>query len=289
MNICRQALYPRPGHQLIEIDFSGIEVKIATCYHKDPTMIAYNKDPHSDMHGDMTIQIFDIKKSLPSFKVLRYATKNGFVFPQFYGDYYKNCAKNLACNWGKLPAGKWQKGQGIELDTKEFTLADHLIAKGFNSLESFENHIKKIEDDFWNKRFPEYTAWKERWWKIYNKYGYFDLVTGFRCQGIMNKRQVINYPVQGAAFHCLLWTLITVDEFLQYSEFDSHIVGQIHDSIIIDANINEVDDIVDMVYEIATEQLPKNWPWIIVPLDVEVDVCPIDGSWAEKNKDVEND
>ena len=29
MQICRKALYPRPGHQIVEIDFSGLEVKIA--------------------------------------------------------------------------------------------------------------------------------------------------------------------------------------------------------------------------------------------------------------------
>ena len=60
MNIVRRAIFPRPGHQLLELDYSGLEVRIAACYHKDKTMLRYIGDPHSDMHGDMAKQIFII-------------------------------------------------------------------------------------------------------------------------------------------------------------------------------------------------------------------------------------
>ena len=60
MNMCRKALFPRPGHQLLEADFSGLEVRIAACYHKDKTMVKYITDPTTDMHGDMAKQIFMI-------------------------------------------------------------------------------------------------------------------------------------------------------------------------------------------------------------------------------------
>src|SRR5690625_536011 len=56
--IIRKALYPRPGYQLLEVDYGGIEVAISACYHKDPQMIKYIEDPTTDMHGDMAKQIF---------------------------------------------------------------------------------------------------------------------------------------------------------------------------------------------------------------------------------------
>ena len=34
MKIVRRALCPRPGHQLLELDYSKLEVCIAACYHK---------------------------------------------------------------------------------------------------------------------------------------------------------------------------------------------------------------------------------------------------------------
>jgi len=289
MQICRKALYPRPGHQLVEIDFSGLEVRIAAAYHKDPTMLKYLHNPASDMHADMTKQIFLLDKYIkddPDHQVLRYATKNGFVFPEFYGDYFKNCAMSLACNWGKLPNGKWKEGQGIKFEGKH--LSDHLISKGISSIKKFIEHIKAIEHDFWTNRFNDYAAWKERWWTIYQKYGYISMLTGFDCKGVMGKNDAINYPVQGAAFHCNLWSFIQLDKVILNRKWDSHIIGQIHDSIILDVHPPELKKVIRVAKKITMRDLPNEWDWINVPLDVDVEICPIDGSWAEKKKYKEN-
>jgi len=283
MQIIRQGLFPRPGHQLLEIDYSGLEVRIAACYHKDPTMLKYINDPSSDMHRDMAIQIF----KLDSFDkkihgVLRQAAKNGFVFPEFYGDYYGNCAENMACGWLKLPNGTWKPGQGIELNG--IHASDHLISKGIKSLTQFENHVKKIEEDFWGRRFPEYDAWKARWWKTYQKYGYIDLLTGFRCNGVMVRNECINSPVQGAAFHVNLKSFILLDKAMREEGWDSRLIGQIHDSIVIDVHPEELDHVVKTARRITCEDVPKAWKWINVPLDIEAEISPVDGSWAEKKK-----
>lgn len=285
MQICRRALYPRLGHQFLEIDYSGIEVRIAACYHKDPTMLDYINNPENDLHGDMTKQIFllkDFDKSIPSHNVLRQATKNGFVFPQFYGDYYKNCAVSMACSWGKLPQGRWKEGQGIKMP--KGTLGDHFIKKEIGSLNSFTNHIKRIERDFWGRRFPIYAKWKDRWWEEYKKKGYIELLTGFRCSGVMGKNDCINYPVQGAAFHCLLWSFIRIDEFLRSEKLDTRLVGQIHDSILLDVNPSELEYVAEMCHKITCFELPEVWKWIITLLDVDMETAPIDASWADKEK-----
>jgi hypothetical protein len=28
----------------------------------------------------------------------------------------------------------------------------------------------------------------------------------------------------------------------------------------------------------------QHWPWIIVPLEIGAEICPVDGSWAEKQE-----
>jgi DNA polymerase-1 len=285
MQTCRRALYPRPGHQILEIDYSGLEVAIAACYHKDPTMVKYITDPASDMHGDMARQIF----KLPSFdkkkeghSILRNAAKNGFVFPQFYGDYYGNNAFYMAVNWCGLSNGKWKSGQGIKMD--EGHISDHLIGKGVTSLEDFTSHIKEIEDDFWTNRFPEYDAWKERWYKLYQKHGYIVMKTGFQCSGLMSKNEVINAPVQGAAFHCLLWSFIEIDKVMRRENWDSRLIGQIHDAIVLDVHPDELEHVAKTVNEISTKKILEVWDWIIVPLRVEAELCPVDASWADKEE-----
>ena len=163
MKICRQAILPRPGHMLIEADFSALEVNISECYHKDPVMMKYLLDKNSDMHLDMAKQIFlldDMSKKIPSHAVLRQGAKNAFVFPQFYGDYYGNNARGLI-EWAKLPAGKWKDGLGIELPDGT-TISTHLRAKGIKSFDQFTEHLKAVEDDFWNRRFKQYGAWRKK-------------------------------------------------------------------------------------------------------------------------------
>ena len=283
--LCRRAVLPRPGHQLLEIDFSGIEVRIAACYHKDSNMLRYLRDPRSDMHLDMAKQIFclpSMDKSISAHADLRFAAKNGFVFPQFYGDYYGNCARNMACKLGGLPGnGRWKSGQGISMPTSG-SLSDHLIENNLFSLAEFTDHVKAIEEDFWNNRFAAYSEWKEKWWASYRKKGFFDMLTGFRCGGVLQRNDVTNYPVQGSAFHCLLWTFVEVDKVARRERWDSALVGQIHDCVLVDAHPAELDHVVDVVERVSTKELPEAWSWIIVPLEVDVEVCGMDAPWSEK-------
>jgi hypothetical protein len=258
---------------------SGVIVK--NCYNKDTNLVKYVSDPTTDMHRDMAIQIFKLDSYDKAIhKGLRYMAKNGFVFPQFYGDYYKNCANNMACTQGQLPQGKWKAGQGIQLG--DITLSDHLISKGIKSFDNFVDHIKEIEDDFWGNRFEEYTEWKDMWWKTYKKYGYFTTLTGFQCSGVMDKKMVCNYPSQGSAFHCLLKTFIDTDILITKEKLDSRLIGQIHDSEIICAYPDEVEYLKEKINKIVTEVLPNFWKWINVPLSVEYSIGSVNQPWSEK-------
>jgi len=283
MNIVRRALLPRPGHQLLEVDYSGLEVRISACYHKDENMLRYIKNPATDMHRDMMEQIFKIKyNGSEEHRLLRSAAKNGFVFPQFYGDYFVNNAKDMACKWGGLPAGVWKDDQGISIGA--CTLGEHLRKQGFRSIRSFETHLEKIQQDFWENRFPEYARWKRQSWNLYKRRGYVDMLTGFRCSGVMGKNDVSNYPIQGSAFHCLLWAFIELDRTLAMRSFRTKLIGQIHDAIIFDVYPPELETIAKLVHEVTTKELPKAWKWINIPLEVEAELCPVDASWAGKEK-----
>lgn len=274
--LIRSAFIPRPGHMILEIDFSGIEVRIAYCYHKDPVMGEYLNDPTKDMHRDCAMDCYLLPQNEVS-KDARYAAKNKFVFPQFYGSWYKECAKDL---WNDITALKLKTNSGVPLK-------QHLKSKGITTQEQFENHIRKVEDIFWNKRFKQYAAWKKAFYTDYVKRGYFDTLTGFRCGGLLARNEVLNYPVQGAAFHCLLWCLIQMHREIKELGLKSRIIGQIHDSIVLDVHPDEVNLIMSMADELMKVKILQQWKWIIVPLDTEAELTPIDKSWYEK-KPIEN-
>lgn len=293
--IIRSGIVPRGKNRVIgELDCVGNEVRAAVCYHKDPTMIQYIEDPTKDMHRDMAMEIYCLDLDQVN-KMTRYCAKNRFVFPVFFGSYWETCADNL-----------WKAIGSIDLTTANGTpLKKHLAGKmvtgsvgdwegrkrvfrsekvRLNGPDNFKWHLKAVEDRFWNDRFSQYTRWKENHWNEYQKTGYFDILTGFRYSGYMSKNQAINYPIQGTAFHWLLWMLNELNDWMDEQECRSLIIGQIHDSIIFDFVPEEIDDILGKAYEIMTQDIREYWDWIIVPLDVEAELSPPGASWFEKKE-----
>jgi len=278
--IIRRAFIPDEGNMLMEIDFSGAEVRVAACYHQDPEMIQDILDPLRDMHRDMAMECYMLDpttlgaKGSKTYKNLRYCGKNKFVFPAFYGQYY-----------AQLGLALWEAIEDLDLVTATgLPLHEHLERKGIRTYSAFEKHIEKVENDFWNRRYRVYNQWKKKWYKNYLKRGYFDSFTGFRYEGVFKRNQVINFPVQGSAFHCLLWSLIRLNKWLQQKQMDSCLIGQIHDSILGDVAPYEKDAYIKKALQIMSKDIQKEWKWLIVPLEVEVEATPINGSWYEKEE-----
>jgi len=275
-NICRGGIIPSKGNKLGEFDFKGIEVNISCCYHHDPTMINYVTNPKSDMHRDGACDIWQLTKKEITDDI-RDRVKNDWTFPQFYGDWYMQCAESLIKDCFNLKT------------TSGIILEDHIA--GFNKKSSwvtdkeyFENHCKEAERIMWEERFPVYAQWKKDINKFYRKHGYIETHMGFRYTGYMGRNDVTNYQTQGTAFHCLLWTLIQVNEISKKEKWGSKIIGQIYDSIVFDLVPDEQDHIIETVNRIGTKEIRKEFDWIIVPLSIDFEVTPIDGAWNEKEK-----
>lgn len=282
--LIRQNFIARPKSVLVENDFKGIEVSVSACYHHDENFISYITTPGKDMHRDMAAQIYCLEPAQVS-KDARYGAKNKFVFPQFYGDYYVSCSRSL---WDWI-----EKGKLVGPDGKP--LKKHLRREGITELGAcdpeadplpgtFEAHVQSVERDFWEKRFRGYGQWRKDWYALYLERGYFDLLSGFRVHGIFRRNAVTNYPVQGSAFHCLLWTLIRVNKLLRKYRMRSKVVGQIHDSLIGDVRVDELRDYLCIVEETVTQELRKAYEWLVVPLEVECEICPSGASWFQKRE-----
>lgn len=284
--IVRQAFIPDEGCVLVENDFKSLEVNISCCMHKDPALIEYVSNPKKDMHRDMASQLYKLKKEEVS-KDARYCGKNGFVFPSFYGSYWAQIAPRM---WDMIREKKLVNGDGA-------SLFDHLKEKGIRKLGScdpenrdegtFAAHVREVEKHFWNVRFPVYNQWKKDAWESYQKTGGFEYPTGFYVHGIYAKNDVLNYVIQGSSFHCLLWVLIRLVRWLRRNKMKSRVVGEIHDSIVGSVWEPELQDYLGKVRELVSVDLPKAWPWIIVPMTIEAEIaCE---TWASKVEWIQSD
>lgn len=273
----RRAFIPSPGNLLMEADYGSMEVRISASIHRDPVMMNYIKDKSKDMHRDMAMECFKIGpkrwKKIPSkyAKAIRYVAKNNFVFAEFYGSYYKQIAPNL-----------WEAIDSMDLRIrKDVSLRNHLNRLGLSRYEDFERHIKKVEDNMWKNRFKVYGEWREKHVQKYKDNGYFDLVTGFRCHGVFSRNKLFNYPIQGPAFHCLLWSMIRINDILKTQRWKSKIITEVHDSLLFDVHPKEYDGLIKLVKRVMSKDIREAWKWIAVPLEVDIEVGL---SWDDMNE-----
>ena len=292
----RECFVPRAEDRcIVESDFSGIEVRIAYCYHKDPVMREYLLDPTKDMHKDMAVQCYMLEKHVNNEaywkdktqgmgKTVRYCGKNMYVFPEFYGDSYVNCSRSM-----------WEAIETQNLKTPDGrSMLEHLRKKGIKEMGAcehkdrnpktgtFEAHIKNVEHDFWNRRFRVYNQWKNNWWDSYQKTCTFTTHTGFHYYGTITKNQCVNWPVQGSAFHCLLWSMIELQKEIESRGMKTLLIGQIHDSILADVPEKELKLYTKLVHEITTKRLLKHWKWVIIPMEIEIEYSKPGASWYDK-------
>ena len=293
--LIRQCFIPRsPKRHIVEVDYSGIEVHGAAWYHHDPVMMKYLNNKKMDMHRDMAQQCYILPKhemkpkdkaDAKRIKDIRFCGKSCFVFPAFYGDWWLSIAPNM---WAHINQMKLKTRDGL-------SLKKHLRSEGVTKLgvanidvkqtnDTFLKHIQNVEYDFWNRRFKVYKKWKDNWYADYRKNGSFQTLTGFEIGGVLKRNEVINYPVQGVAFHCLLWSLIRIQKLLTKYKMKTLIVGQIHDSIVADVLDKELQTYLELVNQVMTVDIKKHWKWIITPIEIEADVAPAGKSWHDKQE-----
>lgn len=281
--IVRSKFIPPRGQQLGEIDLKGAEVCVAYCYHKDPTMKKYLTDPTKDMHRDMAMECYLIDDPAGVSKKTRYCGKNGFVFPAFYGSYWAQIAPSM---WSMIDehALTLPDGTGLRehLKRKGIARLGRVLPNGKPEPDTFHAHIAAVEKNFWYKRFPVYRKWKEQWYADYQRRGYFDTLSGFRCSGVMRRNEAVNYPIQGSSFHCLLWTLIQLRKWLIENKMGTRIIGQIHDSMVLTFVPSEVSAVFDKARQLFETEIRKAWPWVIIKLTAEFELAPVNASWHEK-------
>jgi len=268
--VTRGGIIPSKGNKLLEVDFSSIEVRIAACHTNDPELIKYIHDSTTDMHYDQSKLLFLIDDNEMTTDI-RFCTKNCFVFPEFYGSWYKNCAINL-----------WEEAKNLKT-ALDIPLIRHLRSKKINNYQSFENHVKETERIFW-KKFFVFKEWQEQAEQEYFKNLYVDMFFGFRRSGILSKNEIMNSPIQGTAFHCLLWSLIEIHKQSIEENWKTKIIGQIHDSIVFDLVPEEQERVLKVVKEIMCERIREEHPFLLVPLEVESEITKINGSWNEKEE-----
>jgi len=255
--IIRKLVIPRKGRNIETVDYGSMEVRIIACVTNDRLLTEYivaGEDMHADIGSEL---FFGIKPDYKWFGLLRQVGKNSAVFPWFYGSYYGAIAKDI---WKDLEV--WKTGI---FDDFYPSLSKR------RRYEKWEAHVQDVENWFWGE-YKGVRKWQEDYYDEYKRQGFVrDLAWGFTRSGYLKKNEVFNFPIQGPAFHCLLWCIIQIVEGIVSGRYtwNSQICAEIHDDMFWDMFPSESKTIRKEVTRIMTEDVREANPWITVPLAAE--------------------
>ena len=165
----------------------------------------------------------------------RFYAKQFFVFAIIYGSYYKSAARSL------------------NLDP---------------------THVQRVERQFW-KGYRGIKEWQIATEDFYWKHGYVEMPFGFRRHAPLDRKKIINTPVQGTSFHLVLEGIVEADRALQQAGMKTKIIFEIHDSVGLDAVRSERRRVLLLVNDSIAR--PKH-DWQILPMEVEWKAGP---NWYE--------
>jgi len=241
------------GGQLMQADFSQLELRLVGSESGEPKFIRAFEDG-TDMHSltgseinNVPLEEFEAGKNDKYKKLRTYAKR--INFGSVYGITEHGLANQLDCT---------EKEAKKQLDAY---WASYSVIKAWtrrNVREAQEtlqvrNRLGRI------RHLPDITS--NQWWKRESA-----------------ERQSSNFKIQSLGADINMWSMTTVDQLLLKHGYRSMVIGQIHDSVLLDVHPDEHDDIIALVKWVMTEKLMRLFSFLRIPLKVDVEAG---ARWSE--------
>lgn len=234
------------GWELIEADYSQIELRIAAMLANETNMLRVfheGRDPHMEVAIDLTGKLEkDIEKE------------------------ERKMAKPV--NFGFLYGMGWEKFITYSRDNYE--------------IEFSEEEAIEARATFFRK-WPRLKPWHERQRRLVSQYGRVqspigrvrhlqDVFSGDKEVRAEAERQAINSPVQSFASDLMLMSAVRLDSILDARR--AFITGSIHDALLFQARRDSVEETAALVRQEMLNPPLKQWfgAELTVPIDVEIKI-----------------
>ncbi|RYU97286.1 DNA polymerase I [Emticicia agri] len=221
----RKAFIPRDENFVIlSADYSQIELRIMAAFSEDESMLnAFNEG--IDIHATTASKVFKVSLAEVTSDMRRKAKMVNF------GIIYGISAFGLAQRLG-IPRGEAK--EIIDAYWMEFP------------------KIKVFMDSAINKaretKYVETILGRRRYLRDINSQNLVD--RGFA------ERNAINAPIQGSAADMIKVAMINIHEFLKQEKLHSKMILQVHDELVFDAHLSEVDYLKQKVDELMCTAIP---------------------------------
>ena len=225
----------KPGYLLIDADYSQIELRLMAALTEDENMCRAFREGH-DIHTSTASKVFGVDPDNVTIEMRK---------------------RSKAINFGIL------YGMG------DFSLAEDLHITRKQAKEYIDNYLSS---------YPKIDAYLTNIKKTAAAQGYVTTMLGRRryipelsspnkMVQHFGERVAMNSPIQGSAADIIKLAMIAVHRRLKESGMDAKLILQVHDELLIEANVNCKDEALTLLRE-EMENAVK----LCVPLDVSVAV-----------------
>ncbi len=225
----------RPGYQLVDADYSQIELRLLAHLSNDQTMCQAFKAA-VDIHTKTAMTLFDVPKEAVDAHMRRIAKTVNFSIVYGISIYGLSEDLNIGYNEAKQYIQQYERQYP---EVRKYL--DHLI------LQAKQNGY--VETLFGRRRYiPELQAQA-------------------RSVVEFGERVAMNTPVQGTAADLMRLAMVNVEKALRAADIGAVMICQVHDELILEVP----DEAVDKAAEILRYEMEHVYP-LSVPLKVDLSI-----------------
>ena len=228
----RRAFVPRsPQYTLLAADYSQIELRIIAHLSQDPAMVADFNLGH-DIHAATAAKVFHVPMDQVT-KEQRSRAK----------------AVNFGIIYGMSAFGLAER---MELSRSE---AADIIKKYFEEYAGIKEYMNRSIALARERGYAETILGRRRYLRDIN--GANSVVRGFA------ERNAINAPIQGSSADMIKIAMIGIHQELERLKMQSKMILQVHDELVFDAHLDELDTLKSIVNDKMVNALPLSVPVVV--------------------------
>jgi DNA polymerase-1 len=244
----RKAFVAPPGHYLLSVDYSQVELRILAHIAEDEAMLA-NFAAGLDIHAATAAQVYGIP-------ITQVTSEQRSVAKMM----------NFATSYGVSPYGLASR-TGLSLEE-----ARHFMKTYFETYPGVRRYLDRTIAQAKERGYVETLLGRRRYFPVLQT-----TATASQQARAAAERAAVNHPIQGTAADILKIALIRVHHRLREGGYRAQMILQVHDEIVLEVPAEELDAVVPLVvttmesaYELraplkAEPEYGPNWadlqPW----------------------------
>lgn len=231
----RKAFIPEEGFVLLAVDYSQVELRLMAEFSQDEGMLEAFIEGQ-DIHRATAAKVFE-------------------VTPEEVDSDMRAKAKmvNFGIIYGISAFGLSQRLKISRKDAKE------IIDSYFSKYPGVKNYMDKCIADARDNGYAETLLGRRRYLP--------DITSANHTVRSFAERTAINTPVQGSAADLIKVAMINIWNAMQEKGMKSRMLLQVHDELVFEAHLDEVETLTEMVTDLMENAIPMS-----VPMKVEAGV-----------------